>query len=148
MEERSQEFIKKNMRLEQEIQAYQLTEETLWQSQHFIQRVAQTSASLLYIYDLIAKRNIYANSQVAATLGYTPLEFVQMEEDLTTSLVHPDDVATLTEHFKRFQDATDSESFEIEYRMKHKDGEWRWSEAGKLYLPEKLSGLPYQFWFG
>ena len=144
MEERSQEFIKKNMRLEQEIQAYRLTEETLWQSQHFIQRVAQTSASLLYIYDLIAKRNIYANSQVAATLGYTPLEFVQMEEDLTTSLAHPDDVATLTEHFKRFQDATDSESFEIEYRMKHKDGEWRWFRSRETVFARNTEGLPYQ----
>lgn len=144
MEEFKQESTKKNRRLEQDIRSLQLTEETLWESQHFIQRIAQTTPSVLYIYDLIAKSSIYANRQFAELLGYTLLEIAQMGAELLPSLLHPDDVEAVTEHLKGFRDATDSEIFEIDYRMRHKNGEWRWLRSQETVFARNADGLPYQ----
>jgi PAS domain S-box-containing protein len=144
VEELKQESTEKNRHLEQNIRSLQLTEETLWESQHFIQRIAQTTPSVLYIYDLIAKSSIYANRQFAELLGYSLQEIAQMGADLLPSLLHPDDVEALTEHLKRFRDATDSEIFEIDYRMRHKNGEWRWLRSQETVFARNAEGLPYQ----
>ncbi len=144
VEERTQEFIKKNRRLEQEIKVQQLAEETVWGSQHFIQRIAQTTPSVLYIYDLIAKSSIYANRQFAELLGYTLLEISEIGAELLPQLLHPDDQAAVSEHLQRFRDAKDSDIFEIEYRMRRKDGQWRWLRSQETVFARSPEGLPYQ----
>jgi PAS domain S-box-containing protein len=53
-------------------------------------------------------------------------------------------VEALTEHLKRFRDATDSEIFEIDYRMRHKNGEWRWLRSQETVFARNADGLPYQ----
>jgi len=144
VEEEKPELIEQNSRLEQGIRDLRLTEKNLWESQYFIQRISQTTPSVLYIYDLIAKSSIYANRQFAEMLGYTLLEISQTGVDFLQSLVHPEDVATVTEHLKRFQKATDSDIFEIEYRIKHKNGDWRWLRSQETVFARNCQGLPYQ----
>ncbi len=144
MEKQTQGLDENNRRLEQEIIARQLAEKTLWESQHFTQRMLDITHNPLYIYDLIAKRNIYANHQVSEMLGYTLVEIAQMEADSLLSLLHPDDVDTLKQHLTCLEDAKDSDIFEIEFRIKHKDGECRWVRSRETIFTRTPDGLPHQ----
>ena len=142
--EKPQEIIPKNRCSKQERKAYPLSEIALWKSQYFIQRILETTPNLVYIYDAIAKTTIYANGQFAEMLGYISEETVPIAVDFLPSLLHPDDVGKVSEQFKRFQDATDSQIFEIEYRIKHKNGEWRWFKSRETVFARTSGGLPYQ----
>jgi len=66
---------------------------------------------------------IYFSSRWYAMLGYEPYELPQKFETFR-SLIHPDDLAnvdnTVTRHIKL------AEPLEIEFRMRTKDGRWRW----------------------
>jgi PAS domain S-box-containing protein len=122
--DRTAELSKTLHTLQSEIAEHKRTQEELLQSQHFIQRIAEASPNVLFLYDLIEQRNVYINREIAAILGYTPQEIQETRLDFQ-KLMHPDDFARLPEYFQQFEDAPDSEIFENEYRMRHRNGEWR-----------------------
>lgn len=101
-------------------------EEALRSSQHFIQRIADASPNILYIYDLIEQQNFYVNHQILPILGYTPPEVQAMGAEFLASIMHLDDLELLPGHFAQFDTAKDGEIFTFEYRVKHRNGEWRW----------------------
>ena len=104
-------------------------EETLRESQRFIQQIAESSPNILYLYDLSKQRNIYTNRQIAAILGYTPEEIQQMGAAVLQNLMHPDDFPKFRKHLKKFDTAKEDEILEIEYRVRHAGGEWRTLES-------------------
>ncbi|MBD2048044.1 PAS domain-containing protein [Coleofasciculus sp. FACHB-64] len=122
--DRTAELLKTLHNLESEIADHKQTQQELLQSQHFIERIAEASPNVLFLYDLSEQRNVYINREIGATLGYTPQEIQEMGLGFQ-NLMHPDDFARLPEYFQQFEDAADSEIFENEYRMRHRNGEWR-----------------------
>jgi PAS domain S-box-containing protein len=143
--EQAQEFGEPNQRLEREIEIQKLAETTaLWQNQYFIQRLLETTSDLVYIYDLVAQRNLYINPPLAQIVGYTIQELEQMDENGWLSLLHPDDVISWKENFQRWGKAKDSNIVESEYRIKRKDGEWRWLRSRETVVAKTPEGLPYQ----
>ena len=144
MEQQTQELTETNRRLEQQIEVDQQTEETLWKSQHFLQRMQELTPNLAYIYDLSAQRSLYINRQLAQLLGYTVSEISFTQVNWLPSVLHPDDVDRVTKHFQRFRDATDSEIVTIEYRIRHKDGEWHWLRSQETVFARNPEGLPEQ----
>ncbi|MGM3305281.1 PAS domain S-box protein [Anabaena sp. WFMT] len=101
-------------------------EEALQASQHFIQRITDSSPNLLYIFDLEEQRNVYTNQAISDFLGYSNQEIVQIDANLISSITHPEDREKVIEHWQRFINAEDGEILEIEYRMKQVNGEWCW----------------------
>ncbi|MBD2693637.1 PAS domain-containing sensor histidine kinase [Anabaena catenula] len=101
-------------------------EEALQESQHFIQRIADSSPNILYIFDLEEKRNIYANKNILYSLGYSNQEIKQQESNLIYTITHPEDLEKITAHWQRFSDVQDGEILEIEYRVRQANGEWCW----------------------
>lgn len=75
-------------------------EEKLRESQQFIERIADTTPGILYVYDLIERQNIYTNSQVTKLLGYTRQEIQDMGIEFLSSLMHPEDWARFSEHLQ------------------------------------------------
>ena len=109
----------------QEITDRKQAEEELRKSKLFIERIADASPNLWYIYDHIEQRNIYTNRELAAVLGYTPQQMQAMGSGLLPAIVHPDDFATFPEHLKKWETATDDDILDIEYRIRNAQGEWR-----------------------
>jgi PAS domain S-box-containing protein len=144
VEERSQELSEKNQRLEREIEDQKLAETVLWESKHFIQRLLETTSALVYIYDLVAQRLLYINPQLVELLGYTFQELEPMDGDGLLGLLHPDDVVPFRENFKRWCKAKDAQTFESEYRIRRKDGEWRWLRSRETVLERTPDGFPCQ----
>ncbi len=114
----------------------------LQESQHFVQQIAETIPGILYVYDLISQRNRYVNQQVTKLLGYTAEQVQAMGANLLPTLIHPEDFARVPAHIAQFQSAQDSEIFEIEYRMQHANGEWRWFYGREVVFSRTADGAP------
>ena len=101
-------------------------EEEIRRNQHFLARILETTPNLIYILDLVEGRSVYANRHVTAFLGYSAGQLEAMGPELMPNLLHPDDTVAVAAHHKRMASAPGNRVFEIEYRMRHADGEWRW----------------------
>ncbi|MBE9202345.1 PAS domain S-box protein [Synechocystis salina LEGE 06099] len=107
-------------------------ENALRESQYFIEKVANYSPQILYILDPIAWKNIYVNYQSLEILGYTPEEFKNGGTDLLLNILHPDDLPTLYNNKDFWEKAGDGQVLATEYRMRHKNGSWRWLRSREV----------------
>ena len=120
------------------------TEEALRESQRFIEKIADATPNILYVYDMLEQRNIWTNRELTTTLGYTIDQIQAMGSAILPNLMHPDDFAKLPEYLKQFDTAKDGDIKEFEYRMRHKDGSWRWLVSRESVFSRTADGLPKQ----
>ena len=121
-----------------------LAESALRESQHFIQAIADCNPNLLYVYDLIEQRNIYTNRQISTMLGYTAQEIQDMGTAIMQILLNPDDVPAFFESAQQVKRSKDGDVIECQYRMKHKNGEWRWMHSWDTVFLRQTDGKPQQ----
>ncbi|MBD6615085.1 PAS domain S-box protein [Komarekiella sp. 'clone 1'] len=119
-------------------------EQRLQESQRFIERIAETTPGILYVYDLLEARNIYLNGQVNKLLGYTPQQIQDMGAEFLINLMHPDDLARSPVIDTRFDTVKDGDILENEYRMRHANGEWRWFCSRDTVFTRNADGSPHQ----
>lgn len=112
---------RKRLELEREAAAA-----ALWESQEFVQRIVDSSPNLIYIYDLIHQRNVYINREIYDYLGYTAEESQVVFSQGFSDVVHPEDLPHIYAHFEHLSQLPYQVTGAIEYRMRHKNGEWRW----------------------
>ncbi|GAK54951.1 multi-sensor signal transduction histidine kinase [Candidatus Vecturithrix granuli] len=91
---------------------------------HFIAQILDHAPFLVYIYDLEEQRNIYVNARSFSMLGYSPEEVTDFQANLFPTLIHPDDLPRVSAHGIHIQAAHDDEVLEIEYRIRHANGNW------------------------
>ncbi|OIP71443.1 MAG: hypothetical protein AUK48_12455 [Oscillatoriales cyanobacterium CG2_30_44_21] len=111
----------------------------LKESQQFIQRIADTTPSILYIFDIEEYRNIYCNQSITSILGYTPQQIQSMDRFLLKNVVHPHDLFKVMEHYQQIRHSQTSDLFVIEYRMIDAEGDCKWfysQETGFLRNPD------------
>ncbi|MEG4034470.1 PAS domain S-box protein [Microcoleus sp. S36b_A4] len=102
-------------------------ESELQKHQQLLESILTTIPNFLYIYDAVENKNIYANESVTAMLGYTPEELQDLGTDALASLIHPDDMLKLITGMERLKYSSNPyETDDRDYRIKHKNGEWRW----------------------
>jgi PAS domain S-box-containing protein len=119
-------------------------EARLREGQEFISRITHVAPTMLYVYDLAAARNVWVNRTVVTALGYSEAEVHQMGPDLLPRLLHPDDAARYRDHFERLRRLADDETAEFEYRMRHRDGTWRWLLSHEMAYAHAADGLVTQ----
>ncbi|MDY6940053.1 MAG: diguanylate cyclase [Cyanobacteriota bacterium] len=120
-----QDFQQQNRQLQLEIWERQQAEEAWQESQRFIHSIAEASTSILYVYDLLEYRYIYTNRELTNVLGYTWAD-LQQEAKFPQSAIHPEDLEAVLAHFQSFDRLESGDKLEIEYRIRHKNGQWRW----------------------
>jgi two-component system sensor histidine kinase/response regulator len=120
------------------------TESALRESQHFIQAIADSNPNLLYVYDVIEQRNVYTNRQISTMLGYTAQEIQDMGTAMMPILLHSDDLANFFESIQKVDEAKDGDVIECQYRIKHKNGEWRWMHSWDTVFLRTADGKPKQ----
>ncbi|MCC3490264.1 MAG: PAS domain S-box protein [Microcoleus sp. PH2017_25_DOB_D_A] len=119
-------------------------ESALRESQHFIQAIADSNPNLLYVYDLIEQRNVYTNRQIATILGYGAEEIQDMGKAMLQTLVHPEDLSAFFQHIQKFDLSQGGDIIEFQYRMRHKNGEWRWMHSWDTVFLRQADGKPKQ----
>jgi PAS domain S-box-containing protein len=127
-----------------DVTARNQAQEQLRQTQQFIERIAEATPGLLYVYDLDRRHNVYVNRQIAEVLGYTIQEIDAMGDEVIVKLLHPRDLERLPQLLERCRRAADGEVLETEYQMRHKNSEWRWLYAREVIFTRNSDGSPSQ----
>jgi len=128
----------------QDITGHKQAEMNLGTSQRFIERVAQSSPNILYVYDLVQRRYVYANERVFKILGYTAEDLTAMGPGFLRKFSHPDDEWLLVERLAELSAAEDGKVFEYEFRLLHADGNWRWINARETVFNRLADGRPHE----
>ncbi|RLE06603.1 MAG: hypothetical protein DRJ06_07465, partial [Candidatus Aminicenantes bacterium] len=85
--------------------------------------------------------DIYFSPRYYTMLGYKPGE-LPMRFETWVNLMHPDDRKTIVEKVKNY--VKNAQPYEVEFRLKTKDGDWKWiSGRGKSYKKDK-NGIPHR----
>jgi PAS domain S-box-containing protein len=114
------------------------------ESRRFAQRLSETIPNVLFLYDLIERRNVYTNERSTESIGYTPKEIEDMGDAFLPKLMHPDDFALLPLLAKQYATCQDGEVFEHVFRMRHKNGQWHWVQRCATIFNRTADGRPRQ----
>ncbi|QMU26937.1 PAS domain-containing hybrid sensor histidine kinase/response regulator [Adhaeribacter radiodurans] len=87
-------------------------------------KIKSSISSIVYILDVTPNRNIYCSPQVMQILGYTLADVRAMGNSFPLDIIHPADKLLLHEFRRRMIEVPEEESFELEYRLQHKNGNW------------------------
>ncbi|MFA5421332.1 MAG: sensor domain-containing diguanylate cyclase [Bacilli bacterium] len=71
------------------------------------------------------ENKILFNDKKTMTLGYDPKEMGETGFEFFTSKIHPDDINRVMENMRNHLHGT-SPAYEVEYRIRHKDGHYVW----------------------
>ena len=123
-----------------EITQRKQTEEALQDRQRFVQQLAEMSPGLLYLYDVVEQRNIYINARSLELLGYPSETILAMGAEFITQVMHPDDLAQMPAHFERLNTSGEGSFLELEYRVRHVNGEWRWFHSSDTVFSRTAAG--------
>jgi PAS domain S-box-containing protein len=114
----------------------------LRESQRLLQKIADTTPSQLYIYDLIQKSNVYANRRTEELLGCTQAELRAINWQFSEERIHPEDFPQVIESRRRCATAQEGEVVEKEFRLKNAKGEWRWLHTWEVVFSRMPDGTP------
>jgi len=107
------------------------------------QQVTAMLPSLVYVFDVVQKRNVLCNAMVENLLGYTVSEIQAMGDTLRTQLIHPEDLEQLPEQMQYHARLADGEIHEWQYRARHANGCYRWFDADYMVLRRFPDGKPH-----
>jgi PAS domain S-box-containing protein len=102
------------------------SEQALLAKQGHMHSLLAAAPCALYTADLLEGRSTYVSETCRSLIGYTPEEVDQMGAASFLALIHPDDRATVQGHARALRLAGDNEILECQFRLRHKDGTWRW----------------------
>lgn len=120
-------------------------EQKLLENERFVNAVLRTVPNFIYIYDLIDNRNVFSNAGLTAIIGFEPEELRAMKSNVIMELVHPDDIVTLMENINRLKhSADDYMRYSLVYRLRHKDGSWRWVQDQAVIFKRDEQGVAQQ----
>src|SRR5215813_3742845 len=110
-------------------------------SERLAELIIEASPSVIYIFDIRERRNVFVNRGIAATLGYSEETDVKGAEFIR-SVMHPDDWEPFLDYLGRLADLPDKETAEFEYRMRHSAGAWRWFHSRDKVFTRNEDGTP------
>lgn len=96
-------------------------ESQLQQALLFKEKIMHTSPEVIYVYDLVNQRNIFANKTIFSETGYTEAEVQQLGAELFPTIIHPDDLEMVLHHHSQvLPNLSKGQIVRIEYRMHSK----------------------------
>ena len=108
----------------EDISAKKATLEELNKQRRFVERLTDVMPSVLYVYDLAEKRDIWFNRTIAQVAGYGPDEIQAMSS--VRQIMHPEDALRFDDHLSRVAALSEVETAIFEYRITDKAGRWHW----------------------
>ncbi len=106
----------------------------------WLQRIVDHTPFLLSVHDLAEQRVIYANHDLSGLLGYALPEIQQMGRMYRETMVHPDDRPRIEACLSALAAAQDAGGQEMEYRVQHRDGQWRWLSSYAVVIERAADG--------
>jgi PAS domain S-box-containing protein len=100
------------------------TEDALKQSEEKFRLVMQATNDALWDWDMVTNE-VYRNPRHATMLGYLPHELTSSQDEWEMR-IHPDDRQFVFQVIEDHKKNGNTDSFEIEYRLKTKKGDYKW----------------------
>jgi PAS domain S-box-containing protein len=94
--------------------------------ENLLARISAVTPYFLFIYDYDLARDVYINRPVPAALGYSDDEAAALGAYPFFKLCHPDDAKKALERDLRWRDAEDGAIDTVEFRLRARNGDWRW----------------------
>ena len=115
-------------------------------SEQLLRSITQATPNAIYVYDLIERRNIYANTFLERLLGFSAEELQEKGDRVLSDLIHPDDLEAIAHHHQAIadSDADDSHIFQLEYRIRNTKGNWRYFYTQDIIFRRSPAGRPTQ----
>ncbi|CAN5459360.1 hypothetical protein BH23BAC1_BH23BAC1_02560 [soil metagenome] len=125
----------------QDITERKLIENELKESRKFIEIITDSVPNVIYLYDIINRKNIYSNREIIASLGYSPEELKQFSDII--NLVHPDDKSLILERDEKIKNGSADETYEVYFRVKHANRNYRWLRSLSKIFKYNGEGDPW-----
>lgn len=113
-----------------------------WQeSQSFIHSMLNASTCMVYLYDRSENRVIYSNHQVWEHLGYTADDVTSQPGHFLQAVIHAADHDAVQQQRHQWWQHTRGHTLRMEYRVRAKDGQWRWLLVQEArFIPDAPQG--------
>ena len=129
----------------QDISSRKEAEKTIRENQDFNESLLKTSPNIIYVHDLNKKRNVYNNNGGVKILGYSKQELIDFGDRFISLYMHPDDYKTYTNKtIERYGIMKDGEVIDLEYRIRYKNGNYRWLHSRETIFKRSENGEPSQ----
>lgn len=89
------------------------------------ERLLALLPDLVFIHDLASGKHIYCNARLSSLLGLDAEVFLAAGFGENPRLFHPQDLLPIRQWCEKLGDLADHELRTLEYRMRHKDNQWR-----------------------
>ena len=109
-----------------DISGRKVAEANLQEAERRFREVLENSLDAAYKRDLRSSSYSYLSPVFAEISGYTPDEIKSLPLPTVLGLMHLDDVAEVQRVVAEAVSSATGRSFEIDYRFRHKAGEYRW----------------------
>jgi PAS domain S-box-containing protein len=126
-----------------------LMEKKLQDEQYFIGQIAELTPSIIATYNINTGKYLFINKALQPLLGYDPQEVMVKGVGFFADIIHPDDLESLMEKNSRALVAANQmvkppgghePIAEFTYRMRHKNGEYRWFHTlGTIFSRNKIN---------
>lgn len=104
------------------------TEKLLHESEGHYRHLAENFPGLLAIQDVQAKKYVFWNRDLGWA-GYTIDEWNELSAEAKKRLIHPDDLNRFLKAFQEWEKINYYQPLRLTYRLRHKNGEFRWIDA-------------------
>lgn len=83
----------------------------------------------IYIYNIQENRNTYETKSIGELLGYSSEELQELGSDLFSKIFHPEEYQLISDHHKRVAELGPKQKLTLDYRVRHKNGNWLWMQS-------------------
>ena len=108
----------------------------LQERERFISNLLETMPGAVFVYDFQEYRTIFATPSYYALGGYSAQEIQAMGAGFIEECCHPDDIPTLRNQFAYLQSVEPGVVADVSYRVRTKDGAWKWLFTRYILLPD------------
>ena len=127
-----------------DVTAQRQLEEALARQQQRLQAAIDGSRSMIWEWQ-VPTGEIQLDPRLAESLGYAPADLQPATIDIWTALLHADDLAAsraqLAQHF-----AGKLDHYDLDCRMRHRNGDWRWVRCRGRLGSRSADGLPLRMY--
>ena len=116
----------------------------LQESRQFREHILEASPFLISVHNLPGGDVAFTNRLVTDLTGFTQEELAAFGTGITRHLVHPDDLPLLYGNRERVHQAADGEVIGQTFRLRHKQGHWRWLTSYTAIFRRGPDGTPLQ----
>ncbi len=133
-----------NARLEHHKNELKDAYEELREIKHLLQEITDAVPNVIYVSDFATKKVVFVNKEVSTLAGYSNEEVKSFSKEKLEQLVHPNDLPAFEKQGEEFKNMERGVVTELDVRIKHKDGRWRWIRTKSKVFKYGGKGEPQQ----